>query len=329
MFLVWIGAPRSSLDNPFFSLWSRWVGITFFKKHVLLPLADNSSACPKNSRQKFLSSQERNLCPENRGNVSPLGKSSDQETVSSRKPPLATTSCTDHWFNALKTYLPHFIRMHNHWCWRAGNDDPMTHRHRDWTIKAANFVVRVFRVGRIQCKIQQRCSNRIPWPWKSGRDLMQMEKEEWRFLWIPTRSTQLRPLPADTDKVILLSCKKRNCCRIKMFKDLNIFSFSPQSSKEQKIQAVSLTVGQKVCPVKHCRNRQIPLLIPKKPPPPVQNMAPSWEPQQCCPSSSGKRWRSHSQNQAGQVIAMKRTCSRNCCRNEIIPRGPSTVPQPA
>lgn len=43
--------------------------------------------------------------------------------------------------------------------------------------------------------------------------------------------------------------------------------------------------------------------------------------------SSGRRgWRFHSQNQAGQVIATKRTGRRSCCRNEIIPRGPSTVP---
>lgn len=126
--------------------------------------------------------------------------------VSSKKPPLATTPCTAQWFNVLKPNLPHFIRTHNQWCWWAGNDDPVTHRHRDWTIKAAN---RVFRVGRIQCKIQREYSRRIPWPWKSGRDLMQMEKEEWRFPWIPTESTQLWPLPANTDKVILLSCKKR------------------------------------------------------------------------------------------------------------------------
>lgn len=51
------------------------------------------------------------------------------------------------------------------------------------------------------------------------------------------------------------------------------------------------------------------------------------QPGQCCPSSSGRRgWRSHSQNQAGQVRAMKRTGRRSCCRNEIILRGLSTVP---
>lgn len=80
-------------------------------------------------------------------------------------------------------------------------------------------------------------------------------------------------------------------------------------------------------PVKHSRNRRIPLLIPKKLPPPVQNPGSTRKPQQCCPSSSGRRGgTSHSQNQAGQVIAMKRTLRRNCCRNEIIPRGPSTAP---
>lgn len=38
-----------------------------------------------------------------------------------------------------------------------------------------------------------------------------------------------------------------------MFKGLNIFSFSPKNSTEQKIRLVSQTVGQKVYAVKHCR----------------------------------------------------------------------------
>lgn len=211
MFLVRIGVPRPSLDNLFSSLQSRQVGFNYFKKHMLLPLADNTCACPKNSRQSFLRRQERSPYPQNRGNVSPVGRCSDQEH--SQQQEITPWGQQPALLRALMLWNPpnppHFTGKHNQWCWWAGSDDPVTHRHGDWTTKAANFAVRVFRVGRIQCKIHQGCSSRIPWPWKSGGDLMPGEKEEWWFPWIPTGSTQLRPLPAITDKVVLLSCKKR------------------------------------------------------------------------------------------------------------------------
>lgn len=167
---------------------------------MLLPLADNSSACPKNFRQKFLRRQEHNLCPE-KGETCSLWMIRPGTQSAARNQPWVQHPAL---LSGLVLWnppnLPHFIRTHNQWCWRAGNDDPVTHRYRDWTTKAANFTVRVLRAGRIQCKIQQGCSSRIPWPWKSGRDLMPVEKEEWRFPWIPTGLTQLQPLPSNTDK---------------------------------------------------------------------------------------------------------------------------------
>lgn len=150
-------------------------------------------------------------CALRTGGMCPLwADAQTRNTVSSKKLPLGKTSCTA---QCLMLWNPpnllHFTGMHNQWCWWAGNDDPVTHRHRNWTTKAANFPVRVFPVGRIQCKIQQGCSSRILWSWRSGRDLMPMEKEEWRFPWIPTGSTQLWPPSENTDTVVLLSCKKR------------------------------------------------------------------------------------------------------------------------
>lgn len=204
----------------------------------------------------------------------------------------------------------------------------MTHRHRDWITETVNFALRVFRVGRIQCKIQQGCSSRISWTWKSGRDLMPAEKEKWRFPWIPTGSTQLWPLLANTDKFVLLSCKKTaagyRCLRVWMY-----FLSHHRALQIKKSKSGFSDCWTEGVSCKYCRNRQIPLLIPEKLPPPAQNMESTQEPQQCCPSSTARRgWRSHSQNQAGQVIPIKRTCRRNYCRNEIIPGGPSTV-QPA
>lgn len=156
---------------------------------------------------------------------------------------------------------------------------------------------------------------------------MPVEKEEQRFPWIPPGLTQLQPLPANTAKVLLWSCKKRTAAAQRCLGSECIFFLATELDRAKNPSLVFLTVGQKLCPVKLCRNRQIPLLIPKKLPPPVQNMGSTQEPWQCCPSSSGRRgWRSHSPNQAGQVTAMKRTGRRSCCSNEIILRGLSSVP---
>lgn len=222
--------------------------------------------------------------------------------------------------------LPQFTETHNQWCWWAGNDDLVNYRHRDWTTKTVNFAVRVFRVGKIQCKIKQGSSSRIPWTWKSGRYLMPVEKEKWRFPWIPTGSTQLQPLPANTDKVVLLSCKKWTAAGYRCLRVWIFFFPHHRARQSKKSKSGFPDCWTEGASCKYCRNRQIPLLIPEKLPPPAQNMESTREPQQRCPSSSARRgWRSHSQNQAGQVIPMKRTCRRNYCRYEIIPRGPSTV----